>query len=371
MDSIAMRQQMDLMDFQQQIFQQISGFTKQQRLDTFLQGIANRGEFNGNILIAQGNEILYERSFGYGHIGSKKALSRESEFQIASTSKPFTGVAIVQLVQAGKLNLKARVVDILPGFPYSSITVEHLLTHRSGLPDYIKFSTSYHSNAKGALNNKGLLDMFIRIRPKLQFTPGTKFQYCNSNYALLANIVTQITGKSFPQYLADHILQPAGMTHTYLLHPDEYGKLANRTWGYNTSWGWVKPDFMDGVFGDKGVYTTTQDLFRFNRALFEGKLLDRQHLELMYGNFSRDGESMYGLGWRIRDDWKGDKVVYHNGWWRGFRTAYQRRLSDETCVILLSNRLDQALYTAARQVFNILDGVDAWMIETAEEEYED
>jgi CubicO group peptidase (beta-lactamase class C family) len=369
-DSISMQQQMDLMDFQKQIFQQITGFTKQQKIDTFLQGITSRGEFNGNVLIAQGDEIIFERSYGYAHIGSKQALGSASEFQIASTSKTFTGVAITQLIQAGKLDLKARVVDILPGFPYSSITVEHLLSHRSGLPDYIKFAPSYHTSAKGSLTNKGLIDLFIRVRPKLQFTPGARFQYCNSNYALLANIVTKISGKSFPQYLADHILKPAGMTQTSLPSPDEYGKLANRTYGYSTSWGWVQPVVMDGVFGDKGIYTTTKDLYLFNRALFEGKLLDKKHQELMYSNFSGTGESMYGLGWRMRDDWKGEKVVYHNGWWRGFRTAYQRRLSDETCVIMLSNKLDEKLYTAARQIFNILDGVDAWMIETSEE-YED
>jgi len=364
-DSAMIQQQADLIDFQHQIFEQITGYTKNQQIDTFLKGITQRGLFNGNVLIAQGDDIIYENSFGYAQVGTYKSLDKNSQFQIASTSKTFTGVAATQLIEKGLLHLEDKVADILPGFPYPSITVKHLLSHQSGLQDYMQFSTSYHSSSKGSLTNDGLLQMFINVKPKLIATPGSTFDYCNSNYALVACMVEKLSGLSFPQYLSKNIFIPAGMENTFLLNPDEYGQMANRTLGYSTSWGWVKPDFMDGVFGDKGVYTTTQDLYKYNRALFAGKLLDSEHLDMAYANYSGDSESMYGLGWRMRVE-RGEKIVYHNGWWHGYRTAFQRRLSDETCIIMLSNRIDKTIYSAAKQILNILDGVDSYMDESVE-----
>ena len=338
------------------------------RLDTLFTKLYNANTFNGNVLIAKGKSIIYQKSFGYGIKESNKLLNDSSIFQLASVSKVITGVAILLLFEQGKLNLDTKVCDILTDFPYKKITIKHLLSHRSGLPNYTYFCEEYLSNSKCSLSNQQMLDIMIKYQPKSYLDPGLQFNYCNTNYALLGLIIEKISKKSYSTFLKEDLFMPLGMNHSYTALNIDSTK-EHITHGYTTKYGWVANDKYDGVLGDKGIYTTTYDLFLLSTALYQRKLLANTTQQLAYTPYSSEKKlSNYGFGWRMKNMNDSTKEVFHNGWWHGYRTSFHRRLKDSLTIIVLSNRLDNSVYSTWR-IYAAIDGpqiVDAKL--EAEEE---
>jgi CubicO group peptidase (beta-lactamase class C family) len=327
---------------------------KEFKIDSMFRNLSNANRFNGCVLVAQHGKVIYKNSFGIANPMLNEPLTNNSVFQLASVSKTITGVAVLQLIEQEFLGLDDYVSLYFPAFPYRNVTIKHLLCHMSGIPDYIKLDPSVYRGSGQYLNNEDALHGIVLANRPLEFTPGSRFRYNNSNYALLALLVEKISGTSFPKYVETNIFRPLEMHNSFIAHPEKIWEKSNRTFGFHGR-AMVSNDKFDGVFGDKGAYSTIEDMFKFDRALYPNILLNENTLRLAFTNNVFGSKKQYGLGFRLREDQNNQKIIYHNGWWHGYRTAFHRRESDNSCVVILSNRLDMVVYSKAKELFNVLD----------------
>jgi CubicO group peptidase (beta-lactamase class C family) len=319
-------------------FDSISMIGKVQKMDSVFKSMIKDKKFNGSILIAKEGKVLYQNYSGYADFETKKKLTASSQYEVASVSKQFTAVAILMLYEQNKLKLTDTVQKFIPDFPYKGITVHQLLCHRSGLPDYFKFAEKYHLNKKGFMDNDSLLNMMKKYRPKILEKPDKKFEYSNTGYAVLASIVERVSGISFVDFVKKNIFIPLGMKESYFYH---YGKPQNNgyTTGHRSSYKHYERDFESGVMGDKGIFTTTNDLLIWDKALYDAKILKAATIQLAFSpkNSEISPCSNYGYGWRLSCDEYGNALVYHGGLWNGNNSLFLKRLSDKTLIIFLSN----------------------------------
>lgn len=332
---------------------------KAYRIDTLFRNKVKYSGFNGCVLVAQHGQIIYKKAFGYSDLKAKDSLKFNSAFQIASASKTLTSAAILLLKDRGKINLTDQVNKFFPGFPYEGITIQMLLTHRSGLANYIYFCEPYCEKPnlynKSCFDNKAVLEIIETHKPELYSKPGKKFEYCNTNYALLALIVEKVSGVNFPDFMDINIFKPLGMKNTWVntVHNKEK---RNKTSGYNSSGNPENDTYADDVLGDKGVYSTVEDMYKWDQALYSEKLLKKTTIEEAFQGYSNEhkGKRNYGYGWRMIDDGKTPKIIYHNGWWHGYNSLFLRRPSDHTTIIVLSNKYNRSAYQV-QGVLAILD----------------
>ncbi len=332
------------------ILKEIHATEKAYQLDTLFKNKVKLAGFNGCVLVAQRGQIIYEKSFGYADLKRKDSLKINSAFQLASTSKTLTSAAILLLRDQGKLKLTDSVQQFFPDFPFHHITINLLLSHRSGLSNYLYFCEPYCDknncyNGK-VFDNNAFLHITLTTKPPIYAKPNKKFEYSNTNYALLACIVEKVSGMSFPDFMDQNIFKPLGMNDTWI-HSVKYDSLhSNKTVGHNAKGVYEKEKFADDVYGDKGVFSTVEDLFKWDQALYSEKLLNKKTLEEAFTGYSNEhkGKRNYGYGWRLIDYGKGNKVIYHNGWWHGYNTLFFRRPGDQTTIIILSNKFNHSTY---------------------------
>lgn len=315
------------------------------RLHAYMTRLHERSGFNGNVLIAKQGKILYQNTFGWANHLLRDSLKITSQFELASVSKPLTATAVLKLWEEGKLSLDQTVDEFIPGFPYPNITVKQLLSHRSGLTSYMYFTDGLWPNKRKGMSNQDVIDLFIKHKPALYGKPDGRFFYNNTNYILLASIVEAVTGESFDVYMQEEIFKPVGMRNTAVYSTAVYEKIPTDVIGHDRVWRRsVVQDFQDGPMGDKGIYSTVQDLYLFDRALVEGRILSQATLDSAYVGRSTPAKQVfnYGYGWRTFD--KGnDQVVYHTGWWHGFRSLYVRDLVNDVTIVLLTNMVNASL----------------------------
>lgn len=338
------------------------------RLDTLFSKMYYLGQLNANILVVKGNDIVYKKSFGFADKQNKIYLNDSSLFQLASVSKVITSIGILKLLENGRLDIDTKVDKIIPDFPYKKITVRHLLSHRSGLPNYTYFLYKYPDFIrKSVLSNYDILESIKKYKPQLYFSPNFRFNYCNTNYAILAIIIEKISGLQYSEFLQQEIFKPIGMNQTKtVFNVDSSSVLLTK--GYTMNYQKVENDKFDGVIGDKGIISTTNDLMLLSLSLYQGKILSFHTQQMAYQPHSKEQKlSNYGLGWRMKNIDNSEKEVFHNGWWHGYRTAFHRRLKDSTTIIVLSNRLNKSVY-ATGKVFAAIDGPKSNYSEILEEE---
>ncbi|MEW5797778.1 MAG: serine hydrolase domain-containing protein [Bacteroidota bacterium] len=312
------------------------------KFDSLFSVLAEKKGFNGNVLVGIYGNIVYKNAFGYSDLKTKEPLNVKSVFQIASVTKQFTAVAVMMLKEQGKIEYSDTVQKYLPDFPYKNITIRQLLSHRSGLPNYMYFSGKYWKNKREYLTNEKLLEIMKRYKPNPEFLPDRRYKYSNTGYAILALIIERISGVSYDEFLEQNIFFPLGMTSTFVYNPKNRKTIDYETNGYTKRKRKTSPDFLDGVTGDKGIFSTVEDLFAWDQALYTEKLVKQSTLEEAFTpssyDFKRDNN--YGFGWRIDTLADGSKVVYHGGWWRGYNSLFLRRLDDHTTVIILCNKVN-------------------------------
>jgi CubicO group peptidase (beta-lactamase class C family) len=328
-------------------------------LDCYFENKVKFNGFNGAVLVSFKGTPIFERYYGYKDYPNKEKLTAKSTFQIASTSKTFTSGAVLLLVQQNLMSLDDTLQKFFPNFPYKGVTVRTLLNHRSGLPDYLRFTEEYWKNKKKFMENQDVLDLMIRYKPKLLNKPDTYFKYNNTNYVLLALIVEKVSGIPFCDFLHQAIFVPLGMTDTWLYDPRSPRPSATK--GYKGSrWTEDQIIYTDGVTGDKGIYSTVRDLYKWDQALYSGKYLRPEILGLAFTpqSFEKPGNKNYGLGWRMQDQADGTRMIYHNGWWHSYTSAFNRKLSDKSAVIILSNHFVSSSYKS-QEVWDILYGSNA------------
>lgn len=309
-------------------------------IDDIFNKLYKAGRFNGAVLVAEKGKVFYRNVFGVNDQTKKDKLDLTSAFQLASVSKMFTALSIMQLKEKGKLSYDHDIRYFLPEFPYNGITLRDLLTHQSGLSNYMALSDE-HWNQNIPLTNQDMYDLFVKYKPKLYFKPGSRFNYSNTNYAFLALVVEKISHIPFNEYVEKNIFTPAGMINSFVFNPSKGCK--NEVIGYNRSnkgYTRIPKDYLNGVWGDKGIYATVEDMYRLDMALKYNILVKSESIEEAFTPFAPQGKrnptKFYGFGWRIKylDE---QKIVYHFGWWRGFKAGYLKNMDHDVTLIILNN----------------------------------
>lgn len=305
-------------------------------LSKALNAFANEGMLNGNVLIAQDNEILFHESFGFANYEWEVANTPETKMNIGSISKQFTSTLILRLIQDGLLELQAPVANYLPQLSsqhFEQITIHHLLSHTSGLPRRIWFDQEQlRLEHTDTANTEKINEL------PLLFNPGSQFSYSNTGYYLLHLIAEEAAGKNFENLVADKLLKPIGLEHTgFINHSQVFEHMAN---GYLMIAGApALPEFSDvsNSIGAGGMYSTTHDLYVWDRALRDHVILDSIHTEKLYA----PNKENYGYGWKVKNLSKKsnefNRRVEHNGDGRGFASNFTRYLESDFVVIMLGN----------------------------------
>lgn len=325
-------------------------------IDEYMSRLHQRSGFNGNVLIAKKGKIIYQNNLGWANHLMRDSLRINSQFELASVSKPLTATAVLKLWESGRLDLEQEITDFFPDFPYPGVTVRQLLTHRSGLPNYIYMLDEIWQNKSTGLSNRDAVSLLVEHKPPRYGVPDGRFFYNNTNYMLLAAIIEKVSGQDFAVFMQENIFKPAGMKNTAVYSTAVYDKIPTHVIGHDKIWRRsVVQNFLDGPVGDKGIYSSVQDLFLFDRALNEGRLLRPETLDSAYHGYSKPDKGIfsYGLGWRVFDS-RGHKIVYHAGWWHGFRNLYVRDLENDITIVLLSNMANNSLLHLDR-LYEILD----------------
>ncbi|PVY35563.1 serine hydrolase domain-containing protein [Pontibacter virosus] len=315
------------------------------QVDSLFTRLHKKKGFNGTVLVTKYDQIIYRGAFGYADFKTKDTLSTQTVFQLASVSKQFTAVAIMMLKEQGKLNYEDSLQVYIPDFPYKGITIRQLLTHRSGLPNYTYFSEDFWPDRKVDLSNDDVLSMMAVHKPKIYYQPDRTFSYSNTGYALLASIVEKASGQPFSEFMREHIFEPLKMNSTYTFNHELVAQSGRVAAGHIGGRRKRLPDYQDTVLGDKGMYSTVEDLYKWDQALYTQKLVKRETLEEAFsptGKVNKRDES-YGYGWRIKQVDSGDTVVYHGGLWHGFNTYFLRNPNDHSSIIVLSNLTNGSL----------------------------
>jgi CubicO group peptidase (beta-lactamase class C family) len=307
--------------------------------------------FNGQILIAKNGTVVFEKAVGFADMRTKDSLSENTPMHIASISKTFTSMAVLHLMEEGSLKLDDTLGKYFPGFPYPDVTIKMLLSHRSGLPNYLHYLSLLKKNDT-CYSNQDVLNSLFTLQPGLEYRSGTRFSYSNTNFVLLAMIVEKITGKAFPAYLKEIFFTPLQMTHTFVyanqdtLSPTPSFAWTGRLW---------EADPFDCTYGDKNVYTTTRDLLKWDQALSSGQLFKKETLDLAYTPQSNEKRSIhnYGLGWRMMIFPTGKKFIYHNGRWHGSNAVFVRFPEENATMIIIGNKYNRNIYQAAAKAYNI------------------
>ena len=310
------------------------------KLDSLLNRINKRHDFHGAVLVAKNKKIVYQNQVGYADFRKKTLINSESIFQLASVSKQFTAAAIMQLKEKNKLKLTDSVNAYFPDFPYKNITIRNLLNHTSGLPKYFWVAEHEWKDNKPP-TNKDLMEVLPISKAKRFFKPGRNFDYSNTGYFVLASIIEKITGISFNQYLQKNIFEPLNMKNSYVYSYQNDTIRKNQLKGYRLYRGWkhikIGNTVNDAIVGDKNVYSTLEDLFKWTYGLNSELLIKQESLELMYTK----GETIYGrkvpYGFGFRLGMRDEKNIYHYGKWNGFSTALTNYLEEDLVVIVLEH----------------------------------
>lgn len=301
-----------------------------------------RQVFNGSVLIAKEGNILLERHCGFADADGRIPLAGNASFSLASVSKPFTGLGIVMLAQRGKLGIDDALAHHVPELAgYRGITIRHLLHHTSGLPDHMGLADKYW-DPDVTLTTADMIALFVRHRPPPRFAPGDQFEYSNTGYVLLGEIIARASGRSFVDFMADEIFGPLGMKDSAAYNLTcSVCTLQCRATGMRRRFGCfgkrVSSDmnYLDGVFGDGGIHASAEDLLRWDSALRAGTLVPNELYEQAYasGRLNSGAATGYGFGWEVRPR----HVVEHLGEWEGFTTCLRRDLRKHTLLVVLSN----------------------------------
>lgn len=314
-------------------------------LDTFFLNKHRETAFYGTVLFAKNGHVIFENAYGYANLSTKDTLTLDHTFQLASASKPITAVAVMQLIERNQLSLTDEMHQFFPNFPYEGITVAQLLSHRSGMSQYTHFCDAPDSiwpDKHQTIKNNDVLDIMSSIVPMINYAPDQTHYYCNTNYMLLASIVEKVSGMSFSQYLKENIFEPANMKSTVLYSRDNNDELILPAVGYNGAFNPEGDIYLNGVVGDKGIYSNVHDMLSFDQALYNGTLLNDTTVALMMADHNEQQNSgqNYGYGFRIYPESETNglgRIVFHTGWWKGFRTYFIRLPEEQKTIVVLTH----------------------------------
>lgn len=298
--------------------------------------------FNGAFLVAKNGQIIFEQYRGTTHLNGTDTITHNTPFHIASTSKTFTAMGILYLVQQGKIQLTDSLERFFPLFPYKGITVQMLLSQRSALPNYMNVMDQKGWDKNQRASNKDVLQYLITQQPSLQGVPGKNFNYCNTNFVLLALIIEKMAQQSYPVFMKEVFFDRLGMNNSFVF---TWADSARAIPSYRSN-GSLEPfTWLDETYGDKNIYSTVRDLLKWDQALYSSQLIRTDLLEAAFTpySFEKPGIHNYGFGWRMYT-LPENKIIYHNGWWHGNNACFYRIVSDSLTIIILGNRMNRNIY---------------------------
>lgn len=350
-----------------------------QELSPFFSALSKNNMFNGSVVVSQAGKEIFSEEYGFSNIENQEKINTRSQFPIASVTKTFTATAVLQLKQKGKLKIEDPVQKYLPDFPYSNISIRHLLSNTSGLAqEYTLFDSIIKEQPGKIISNQDIIPTFIRFKTPLAFVPGSKWDYNNVNFCIAAMIIEKVSGMSYAVYLKKNIFGPAKMNNS-LVPIDRKRKEINQVERYaypnlystdlvnvNT----LKEPFpiyaKSNFYGNGGIVSTASDLQKYQNALFTHQILGTKELEealtatlLNDGKkvtYTIDGKEMsYGLGWAMYTDESNGKIVFHDGSITGLTSILIHNMDKNQTVILLANTGNNPVFSTSNVVFQLLD----------------
>lgn len=316
---------------------------KKLRIDAYFHKVWNK-EDNVSFLVAQNGRVLYENYNGFANKRKNELITATTPLHIASVSKVLTATAILMLVDAGKIKLEQKVTEFLPNFPYPDVTVLTLLNHRSGMKNYAYFTYDDGNwDRKKELTNEDIISVMNDKHISLESKTDTRFGYCNTNYAMLALIIEKVTKLKYPAAMQEMIFKPLGMTHTFVYETVKHKGNVSLSYKGNMD---LAVEYLDGVYGDKNIYSTPRDLLKFDVARYSPTYLNPELLEKVYHGYSNEkkGQRNYGLGIRMLNFEEGEPFYYHNGWWHGNTSCYINMKKEKVTMFVISNKYTHKTY---------------------------
>ena len=357
------------------------------KLDALCSSLFPADEPGAAVLVMKGDKIVFDKGYGIADINTKKAIDGNTFFNIASVSKQFTAVAVLQLVEEGKMSLEDPVSKYFPEFKadfWKDVKIKHLLSHSSGVPDA-------RGDIPRALKIKGdeaLAMAYMMNLDSLHFQPGTAYEYINPTYVLSGTIVGLVSGQSFVDYVTEHIFRPAGMEQTLYFDPKHQDLIPNMAHGYEyadvenmpeertadsapskEAKNWYEYDYGEETFfatrPDGGIYTSTHEFVQWEKALRANKVLSEASRvdaqsphtyasDSPWSDYQNRPNTWYGYGWFIEPKTDTTKeVIYHTGDNGGFKILAARYPEDDALVLVFANRADWDRYPLMQQIEEI------------------
>jgi CubicO group peptidase (beta-lactamase class C family) len=321
------------------------------KFDEYMNGCVKVNHFSGAVLASKGEHTLFAKGYGYANAEHEVLNTVRTKFRLGSITKQFTAMAILILAEQGKLKLDdpvGKYIDLAPK-AWEGVTIHHLLTHTSGVPSY----TNSPDYMKKMMMPETTASMIARFRDKpLEFKPGERFHYSNSGYFLLGAVIDKVSGKSYERFLKEAIFDPLAMANTGYDHASTV--LPGRASGYVFDGDHLRnAQYLDMAqpYAAGSLYSTVDDLARWDRALRDEKLISHQSYAIMYTPIKNN----YAYGWVVTTS-KGRKQIEHGGGINGFASEILRYPEQKVCVVVLSNVLPQDPGRVARGLASIVFG---------------
>jgi CubicO group peptidase (beta-lactamase class C family) len=330
-------------------------------IDEFVAGYMQRHQVPGIALaVTRDGQVVRAAGYGLANVELDVPVTPATVFQSGSVGKQFTAMAVMMLVDEGKLGLDDRIAKYFPGAPatWQDITVRHLLTHTSGIKDWEgKTDIDYRRD----YTEDELVQVAMKLAP--DFAPGTQWSYSNTGYVLLGILVHKASGKFYGDFLAERVFKPLGMSATRVISESDIVK--NRAAGYTRESGklqnqeWVSPSL--NTTADGSIYTTALDMAKWDAALGARRFLQPSSYEAMWSPVRlRDGTTYpYGFAWSL-DEQRGEPVIQHGGSWQGFRAAIVRYPARKLSVIVLANLAEAEPERLATALAGLVEPALAW-----------
>jgi len=312
----------------------LSALSRSSKVDEYMNGQVKANRFSGSVLIAQNGKVLMAKGYGMANVELNVLNTPDTKFRLASITQQFTAMAILELEERGRLSIEDLVCKYISKCPndWQEIKIVDLLTHTSGIPNF----TDFPDFEKTSLSPTTVPELLARIGNKpLEFKPGEKWKYSGSGYEVLGALIENVSGEPYAKYLSEHIFEPLGMADTG--YDSATRIIPGRASGYRRDGDTgilVNASYLDMSvpYSAGALYSTVNDLYRWDRALYSEKLVSKKSLNQMFTPY-RDG---YGFGWKIVREVERKAIVY-GGSINGFSASIRRYPDDDACVIVLSN----------------------------------
>jgi len=336
---------------------------KAAQIDELMKLYQKHEGFNGTVLVAEGGKVIFKNAYGLANVEWNIPHKPDTKFRLGSITKQFTSMLIMQLLNEGKIALEGKLSKYLPYYRKDTgekVTVHHLLTHSSGIPSYTSRPDFFQDISRDPYGVEEFVKKYCS--DDLEFEPGKKFAYNNSGYFILGAIIEEVTGKTYEDALKERIFNPLGMKDTGYDHHDTI--MPHRATGYNlTLDGYENAPYLDMSlpYAAGSLYSTVEDLYLWDRALYTEKLLPNKLKEIMFQPHIKAFGGHYAFGWSINEKKETESEekklhISHGGGINGFNTLIDRQVTDQHLVVLLNSAPGASLGSISEGIFNIIYG---------------